>query len=128
MRSFSAAFVIVILLLACQSAPADVGCLISKTGWVPNGVTYVQGRTRVGQPCQMVLGRLGADIDAVRTAVRPSHGILGSSTKEGNRHYLAYVPKSGFVGLDHFEVDFQYTPRGGSPLMTRMSVQMNVER
>ncbi|SRR5579871_1978933 len=125
MRTISAGLAAT-LLLPCHFAMADVGCLIGRSGWVPNGVTYTRGRTHAGQPCQIVLGRLGAEIEGVRTTVRPSHGILGSSAREGNRRYLAYVPNSGFVGLDRFEVGFQYTPPGRAPLTTRLNVEMNV--
>jgi len=73
----------------------------------------------------MVLG-LKADIEALQTVARPSHGILGSSDKEGHLRFMAYAPQSGFVGFDQFEVLVQYRPPGGSSLTTRLKVQMNV--
>jgi hypothetical protein len=73
----------------------------------------------------MVLG-LRTDIEGLRTVVRPSHGILGSSDKEGNLRFMAYAPQTGFIGSDRFEVDVQYRPPGRPSMTTRMKIQINV--
>jgi hypothetical protein len=116
-----------VLLLSVQSARADVGCVGHRFSFVPNGTTYVEGNTRVGQPCQIGFGLAGSNIEALRIIARPLHGVLGSSEKEANRRYIAYSPSAGFVGRDRFEVHIQYTPPGYAPsLTTRVKVEMNV--
>jgi len=116
------------LLLPVPLARADSRCVDNWFPFVPNGTTYAEGNTRAGQPCQMGFGVRGANIEALRTIVRPSHGVLGSSDKEGNRRYIAYAPKAGFVGRDRFEVHIQYTLPGHASLTltTRVKVEMNV--
>jgi hypothetical protein len=115
------------LLLSVQSARADVGCVGHRFSFVPNGITYVEGSTRAGQPCQFGFGLAGSNIEALRIIVRPLHGVLGSSDKEANRRYIAYAPSAGFVGRDRFEVHIQYTPPGrASSLTTRVKIDMNV--
>jgi len=57
--------------------------------------------------------------------MRPSHGILGSSGKKGNRRYVASAPSPGFVGRDRFEVYVQFTPPGGGSFSTIVKVEMN---
>jgi hypothetical protein len=91
-----------------------------------NGITHVEGTTHEGQPCQMVFGLLGSDIEMVRITVRPSHGILGASEKEANRRYVAYAPRAGFVGHDRFEVFIRATTPRGMTYTTRIKVEMNV--
>lgn len=114
------------LLLPVPVTRADVGCVGHRFFAVPNGITYVEGNTRAGQPCQIAFG-LGGDMEALQIIVRPLHGVLGASQKEGNRRFIAYVPRAGFVGRDRFEVHLQYRPPGGaSSLMTRVKVEMNV--
>ncbi|SRR5579871_1151471 len=114
------------LLLPAQSALADVGCVGHRFRFVRNGITYVEGNTHIGQPCQIGFGVLGTDIEALRVVVRPSHGVLGASEKEANRRYIAYVPSTGFVGRDRFEVHVQFTPVGGTPATTLVRVEMSV--
>jgi hypothetical protein len=115
------------LLLSVQSARADVGCVGHRFFFVPNGITYVEGSTRTGQPCQFGFGLAGSNIEEVRIIVRPLHGVLGTSAKEANRRYVAYAPSVGFVGRDRFEVHIQYMPPGrATSLTTRVKVEMNV--
>jgi hypothetical protein len=105
---------------------AQAGCVGHRFFFVPNGITYVEGNTRLGQPCQIAFGIMGFDIEVLRIAVRPSHGVLGASGKEANRRYIAYAPTAGFVGRDRFEVYIQFTPIGRPPTTTRIKVEMNV--
>jgi hypothetical protein len=124
---FALAALAAISLMLALSARAQTTCVDKWFAFVPNGVASAEGHTRSGQPCQMTFGVRGANIEALRTTVRPSHGILGSSEKEGNKRYIAYAPKAGYVGRDRFEVYIQYTPAGAaSSLMTRVRVEMNV--
>src|SRR5262249_47788925 len=95
-----------ILLLSIPSSRADVGCVGYRFSFVRNGTTDVQGSTRNGQPCQIGFGRF-SDIEVLRIVVKPSHGVLGVSAKEGNRRYIAYAPSAGFIGRDRFEVFIQ---------------------
>jgi hypothetical protein len=105
---------------------AQVGCIGHRFLFVPNGITYVEGNTRVGQPCQVAFGLMGADIEVLQIIVRPLHGVLGASEKEANRRYIAYAPSAGFVGRDRFEVHIQYAPPNRPRLTTRVKVEMNV--
>lgn len=113
-------------LLLAQSVRADVGCVGHRFRFVSNGITYVEGNTHAGQPCQFGFGLAGTDIEALRITVRPSHGVVGSSAKEANRRYIAYAPSAGFVGRDRFELRIQFTPVGGVSSMTTVKVEMNV--
>jgi hypothetical protein len=123
--SFVIAF-IAISLLPIASSQAQVGCIGHRFSFKRDGITYVEGSTHAGQPCQIVFGIGGSDIEVVRTAVKPSHGVLGSSAKEGNRRYIAYAPSAGFVGHDRFEVYVQFTPLGGGSFATIVKVEMKV--
>lgn len=114
------------LLLPVQPVLADVGCVGHRFRFVSNGVTYVEGNTRAGQPCQIGFGLTGTDIEALQIVVRPLHGVLGSSDKETNRRYIAYAPSGGFVGRDQFELHIRFTPVGGTSSTTRVMVEMNV--
>jgi len=113
-------------LLSHQSARAQGGCVDHRFYFVPNGITYVDGNTRAGQPCQIGFGLAGTDIEALRIVVRPSHGVVGASAKEANRRYIAYAPSTGFVGHDRFELHVQFTPVGGTSTTTRVKVEINV--
>lgn len=124
-KSFVVAF-IAITVLPIPSAQAQVGCIGHRFPLKRDSITYVEGSTRSGQPCQIVFGLSGSDIEVVRTVVKPTHGILGSSAKEGNRRYIAYAPSAGFVGRDRFEVYVQSTPLGGGSFSTIVKVEMNV--
>jgi hypothetical protein len=115
-----------ILLLPVPSSRADVGCVGHRFSFVRNGTTNVQGSTRNGQPCQFGFGSGGSDIEVLRIVVKPSHGVLGASAKEGNRRYVAYAPSAGFIGRDRFEVFIQFTPVGGGSFATIVKVEMNV--
>jgi len=99
-----------ILLLADQyvlaQSPTGVGCVDHPFNFV-EGITNVEAHTRVGRPCQIGFGR-GSNIAVLQIAVRPAHGTLGASGKEGNRRYVAYVPQRGFAGHDRFEVYLRY--------------------
>lgn len=114
------------LLLPVPTASADVGCVDHFVHGVPGGMAYAEGKTRVGQSCQMGFGLLGADVEELRITVRPSHGVLGTSKKEANRRYIAYAPATGFVGHDRFEVYVQYRPPGRAPVTTRLRIEMTV--
>lgn len=114
------------LLLSVASAHAAVRCIEGTSFFVPNGTTYAEGSTRAGQPCQIGFGLFGGNIEELRILVRPIHGVLGSSDKEANRRYIAYLPKTGFVGRDRFEVHIQYAPPGRASLTTLFKVEMNV--
>ena len=117
-----AALVAVLLLTA-----PSVACVGRLPRFVPNGITYAVGSTRVGQPCQIGLGLLGGNIQDLRITARPLHGILGLSAKEANRRYIAYAPAAGFVGRDQFEVSVQVVLRGQTlPTLTRIRVEMNI--
>ncbi len=113
-------------LVPTQSVLAEVGCVGHRFRFVSNGITYVEGNTHSGQPCQIGFGVAGTDIEALRITVRPSHGVVGSSEKEANRRYIAYAPSAGFVGRDRFEVHIQFIPVRGPPAMTTVKVEMNV--
>src|SRR5215470_9172066 len=112
--------------LSPQSAPAQGGCVGQRFSFVPNGITYVDGNTHAGQPCQIGFGLAGTDIEALRIVVRPSHGIVGASAKQANRRYIAYAPSVGFGGHDRFELHVQFAPVGGRPSTTRVKVEMVV--
>jgi hypothetical protein len=114
------------LLLSVPFARADVRCFDRWIPAVPNGITYADGHTRAGQPCQAAFGLAGANIEVLRVTVRPLHGVLGASAKEGNRRYIAYAPSVGFVGRDRFELYIQYMPPVRSSFTTRFKVEMNV--
>jgi hypothetical protein len=114
------------LLIPVPSARADVRCFDHPTPAVPNGTTYAEGHTRAGQPCQAAFGLAGANIEVLRIIVRPLHGVLGGSAKEGNRRYVAYAPSAGFVGHDRFELYIQFMPPVRSSFTTRFKVEMNV--
>ena len=105
---------------------ADVGCFGHRFRFVANGITYVEGNARIGQPCQIGFGLMAIDIAALLISVRPLRGVLGSSNKEANRRYIAYAPATGFVGHDRFEVHVQYRPPGRAPLTTRLRIEMTV--
>jgi len=121
------AALVLALLLPASTVRADVGCISHRFPLVPSGIATVEGRTRAGQPCQIGFGLGGANIEALRIIARPSHGVLGASTKEANRRYIAYAPSAGFVGRDRFEVHIQYTPPGGAlSLTTRVKIEMTV--
>jgi len=108
------------------SISADGKCFDHWIPAVPNGTTYAEGHTRAGQPCQAAFGLLGANIEELRIVVRPLHGVLGTSAKEGNRRYFAYAPSAGFVGLDRFELYIQFVPPVRPSFTTRFKVEMNV--
>jgi hypothetical protein len=124
-KAFVVAFV-AITLPPIPSAQAQVGCIGHRFSLKRDGTTYVAGSTRAGQPCQIVFGLSGSDIEVVRTVVKPTHGVLGSSAKEGNRRYIAYAPSPGFAGRDRFEVYVQFTPLGGGSFSTIVKVEMNI--
>jgi hypothetical protein len=122
-----------ILVLVDQSAraqPRTTACAGTRFDMVRNGTTYVEGRTSVGQPCQIGFGMRGGDVEALQIVVRPAHGGLGTSGKQENRRFVAYVPAYGFVGHDRFEVFVRITPRGMPPgpatYTSRIKVEMNV--
>jgi hypothetical protein len=119
--------VVAATLLAPISSAHAAGCLAGHPwDWAP-GVTHVVGSTPAGTPCGLSFGERGGVIEALRIVVRPSHGILGSASPEGNRHYLAFVPAAGFTGRDRFELFIQVIPRGSaSSLTTRFKVEIDV--
>jgi hypothetical protein len=132
MRSLLTA-VIAVLVLADQPARAQSRTAICASGHfdlVRNGTTYVEGHTNAGQPCQIGFGMRGGDVEELQIVVRPSHGGLGASGKQENRRFVAYVPASGFVGHDRFEVLVRITPPGMPPgprtFTSRIKVEMNV--
>jgi hypothetical protein len=88
-------------------------CTGGSFSWRVNGTTQVQGSTRVGKPCQIRFGRVVGEISLLQTVVKPSHGVLGISAKEGSHRYIAYSPSPGFVGRDRFEIYIERTPAGG---------------
>ena len=123
-RNLVAAVLTTAALLPAQSALACVGRL---PPFVPDGTTETAGSTRTGKPCQIGLGLLGGNVQALRITVRPLHGVLGLSAQEENRRYIAYAPSPGFVGRDRFEVFLQVVLRGRTvPTMTRIRVEMDV--
>jgi hypothetical protein len=124
---------IAILVLADQPARAQLQtarCIGSNWNLVPNGTTFVEGRTNAGQPCQIGFGMRGGDVEALEIVVRPAHGGLGASGKQENRRFVAYVPAQGFVGHDRFEVFVRITPpgmpSGPRTFTSRVKVEMNV--
>jgi hypothetical protein len=125
--------VIAILVLVDQSAraqPRTSACASGHFDMVRNGTTYVEGRTSAGQPCQVGFGMRGGDVEALEIVAPPAHGGLGASGKQENRRFIAYVPASGFVGRDRFEVLVRITPPGMPPgprtYTSRIKVEMNV--
>jgi hypothetical protein len=132
MRSFLPA-VITVLVLAGQPAraqPRTAGCAGSHWNLVLNGITFLEGHTTAGQPCQLGFGLRGGNVETLEIVVRPAHGGLGASGKQENRRFVAYVPASGFVGHDRFEVFVRITPPGMPPgpatFTSRIKVEMNV--
>ena len=116
-----------VLIAALFLPDQSVACVGPLPRFVPDGVTYTAGSTRVGQPCQIGLGLLGGNVEDLRITARPLHGILGLSAKEANRRYIAYAASAGFVGHDRFEVSLQVVLRGHTlPTRTRIRVEMNV--
>jgi hypothetical protein len=125
--------VIAILVLADQPAraqPQTARCIAGNWNLVLNGTTFVEGHTSAGQPCQIGFGNRGGDVETLEIVVRPAHGGLGASGKQENRRLVAYVPASGFVGRDRFEVFVRITPPGRPPgpatFTSRVKVEMNV--
>lgn len=114
------------VLLPHPSARAEIGCVSGRFSLKRDGITYVGGSTRAGQPCQIAFGVAGSNIEALQTVVKPTHGVLGASAKENNRRYIAYAPSPGFVGRDRFEVYVQFMPVGGGSFATTVKVEMNI--
>jgi hypothetical protein len=128
---------LIAILLLTDHAPAQqragVGCVDSRFFFVRNGITTVAAHTRTGQPCQIGFGARradfsegGSDIDALQIVTRPQNGVLGASSKEEHRRYVAYMPRAGFVGQDHFELFIRFVPAGGGAYTTQIKVNMNV--
>jgi len=108
-------------------AYADGVCVSRLPMFVPDGITYTEGNTRRGQPCQIGLGQQGGTVQVLRITMRPLHGVLGLSAQEANRRYIAYAPSAGFAGRDRFEVYLQVLrPERALPIKTRIRVDMNV--
>ena len=129
----SLAAVITVLVLAGQPAcaqPRTAGCAGVHWDLVPNGITFLEGHTTAGQPCQLGFGLRGGNVETLQIVVQPAHGGLGASGKQENRRFVAYVPAHGFVGHDRFEVFVRVTPRGVPPgaatFTSRIKVEMNV--
>jgi len=125
--------VITVLVLAGQPAraqPRTAGCAGGHWDLVPNGITFIEGHTTAGQPCQLGFGLRGGDVEALQIVAPPAHGGLGASGKQENRRFIAYVPASGFVGHDRFEVLVRITPpgmpSGPRTFTSRVKVEMNV--
>jgi hypothetical protein len=97
---------------------------------VRNGTTFVEGNTSVGQPCQIGFGLRGGDVEALQVVVQGPHGAVSTSGKQENKRFLAYFPKSGFVGHDRFELFIRVMPRGArtgpATYTSRIKVEMNV--
>jgi hypothetical protein len=132
MRSFLPA-VITVLVLAGQPAcaqPRTAGCAGVHWDLVPNGITFLEGHTTAGQPCQLGFGLRGGNVETLQIIVQPAHGGLGASGKQENRRFVAYVPAQGFVGHDRFEVFVRITrpgmPPGPATFTSRIKVEMNV--
>ena len=132
MRSFLPA-VITVLVLAGQPAcaqPRTAGCAGVHWDLVPNGITFLEGHTTAGQPCQLGFGLRGGNVETLQILVQPAHGGLGASGKQENRRFVAYVPAHGFVGHDRFEVFVRITrpgmPPGPATFTSRIKVEMNV--
>jgi hypothetical protein len=132
MRSFLPA-VITVLVLAGQpgcAQPRTAGCAGVHWDLVPNGITFLEGHTTAGQPCQLGFGLRGGNVETLQIAVQPAHGGLGASGKQENRRFVAYVPAHGFVGHDRFEVFVRITrpgmPPGPATFTSRIKVEMNV--
>jgi hypothetical protein len=125
--------VLAVLVLAGQPAcaqPRTAGCAGVHWNLVPNGITSLEGHTTAGQPCQLGFGLRGGNVETLDIVVPPAHGGLGASGKQENRRFVAYVPASGFVGHDRFEVFVRITPpgmpSGPRTFTSRIKVEMNV--
>jgi hypothetical protein len=76
----------------------------------------------------MRFGRVVGEIAVIQTVVKPSHGVLGISAKEGGRRFIAYAPSPGFVGRDRFEIYIERKPSGGGTLAGGIQVDIDITR
>jgi hypothetical protein len=125
-KSLILVFIAATIVPTLSASAANVGCVSSGFLWYINRTTHVQASTRAGQPCQIRFGRVAGEIAVLQTVVKPAHGVLGISAKEGSRRYLAYAPSPGFVGRDRFEVYIERKPSGGGTLAGGIQVDIDV--
>jgi len=129
-KSFILAFIAATIVPTLSASAANVGCVSSRFVWHINRTTHVQASTLAGQPCQIRFFRSSrvGEVAVLQTVVKPAHGVLGISAKEGNRRFIAYVPSPGFVGRDRFEVHIEEKPSGGGTLSGNVQVDIDVTR
>jgi hypothetical protein len=122
--------VFIVTLVAATIMPVLSASACVSTGfrWYTNQTTHVQGSTRAGKPCQIRFNEVVGEIAVIQTVVKPSHGVLGISGKEGAKRYIAYAPSPGFVGHDRFEVYVERKPSGGGTQAGGIQVEMDVTR
>jgi hypothetical protein len=125
-KSFILAVIAATIVPTLSASAANVGCVRTGFNWYINRTTPVQASTRAGQPCQLRFGRVVGEIAVLQTVVKPAHGVLGISAKEGGRRFLAYAPSPGFVGHDRFEVHIERKPSGGGTLAGNVQVDIDV--
>jgi hypothetical protein len=129
-KSFILAFIAATIVPTLSASAANVGCVRSRFVWHIDRTTHVQASTRAGQPCQIRFFRSSGvgEIAVLQTVVKPAHGVLGMSAKEGSQRYLAYAPSPGFFGRDRFEVHIEEKPSGGGTRSGNVQVDIDVTR
>jgi len=67
-----------------------------------------------------------SDFDNVAISQRASHGVVGVNNSISDHGY-AYVPATGFVGKDHFQVTLDsHDDRSGVTVKTTVDVDVDV--
>jgi hypothetical protein len=129
-KSFILVLIAATIVPTLSASAANVGCVGSGFVWYVNKTTHVQASTRAGQPCQIRFFRRGkvGEIPVLQTVVKPEHGVLGISAKEGSQRYIAYAPSPRFVGRDRFEVHIEEKPSGGGTIAGNVQVDIDVKQ
>jgi hypothetical protein len=129
-KSFILAFIAATIVPTLSASAANVGCVSSRFTWYINRTTHVQASTLAGQPCQIRFFRSSrvGEVAVLQTVVKPAHGVLGISAKEGSQRFIAYAPSPGFVGRDRFEVHIEEKPSGGGTRSGNVQVDIDVTR
>jgi hypothetical protein len=129
-KLFLLTFIAATIVPAVSVSAANVGCVSSRFNWYNNRTTHVQASTRAGQPCQIRFFRSSkvGEVAVLQTVVKPAHGVLGISGKEGSQRFIAYAPSPGFVGRDQFEVHIEEKPSGGGTIVGNVQVDIDVTR
>src|SRR5208282_1069704 len=98
---------------AASVEPASAHCQSMGGGYFVPGMTSYRTQWRVNknEPCSILVRwgaagpgpRVDSDFDNVAISQRASHGVVGVNNSISDHGY-AYVPATGFVGKDHFQV------------------------